>query len=405
MDPPDPAPGDRLDASLDEVEEAIESTLVPPDVDELASERGLRGALRVPAELVDEELPGKSPIRRAVETIVSLSIVVALFALAIPEVTGTGYAEIWDAFDALDAWELAGLFSLWLVVMWTYTGVLTASLPGLGRTQALVMNFAGSAVSNVVPFGGAVGVGATYAMGRSWGFGVPTMTRSILVSGFWNVFAKLGIPVTALVLLAFSGQSSPSLTAAAAVGLVLAVAMVVVFVLVLRSDRLAAWVGDTAERVASWGLGLLRRSPVTGLTDRLVEFRHDSMGLIRSRWQALTFWMVVYTVGQFLLLLLCVRALGATTDELGWVEVFAAFAFNRLLTTIPLTPSGVGFSETGAVAALVAFGAPEDSAAAAVLLYSGFTYALEIPLGLVGWVAWATVGRWRKPVGEAEAAI
>ena len=44
---------------------------------------------------------------------------------------------------------------------------------------------------------------------------------------------------------------------------------------------------------------------------------------------------------------------GVGTETLGWIEVFAAFAFARLLETIPLTPSGVGFVETGAVAALI----------------------------------------------------
>ena len=85
--------------------------------------------------------------------------------------------------------------------MLAYTGVLTNSLPGLTHPQALTVNFAGNAVSNVVPFGGAVGVGATYAIDLSWGFSMPTVTLSILVSGVWNVFAKLVMPVIALVLL------------------------------------------------------------------------------------------------------------------------------------------------------------------------------------------------------------
>jgi hypothetical protein len=46
----------------------------------------------------------------------------------------------------------------------TYTFVLTGSLPGLRHTQAFVLNGAGSAISNVLPFGGAVGVAATFVM-------------------------------------------------------------------------------------------------------------------------------------------------------------------------------------------------------------------------------------------------
>ena len=375
----------------------VERRLLPPDVDELAASTG-RAALRVPGEVIEADLPGKSNVRRAVETIASFGIVVLLFAVALPQLTGAEYSAVWDTLGTLDVRQVLIVVVVWLATMWTYTGVMVAALPGLRRAQAMTMNFATSAVANVVPFGGAVGVGATYAMARSWGFGIPTVTRSIVVSGFWNVFAKLGIPLSALVLLTITGEGTPRLAAAAVVGVALLVAMVVAFALVLRSDELARSVGRLAERIGTFTTRLVRRPAVEGVADRLVEFRHDSVDLLRRVWLRLTVWMVVYTVGQFLILLLCVRFLGVGNDGVGLVEVFAAFAFNRLLTTIPLTPSGVGIAETGTVALLTAFGAATNPATAAVLLYSTFTYLLEIPLGLVGWGVWASRRSWRRNV-------
>jgi uncharacterized membrane protein YbhN (UPF0104 family) len=377
----------------------VEQRLLPPGVDDLAGKDGL-GALRVPAELVDVELPGaKGPWRRVAETVGSFAIVVLLFTVALPKLTGAEYHQVFDTLGTLEVPQVAIIVVVWLATMWSYTGVMVASLPHLRRSQALTVNFAGSAVANLVPFGGAVGVGATYAMCRSWGFGIPAITRSIVVSGFWNVFAKLGIPLTALVLLNFSGQATGELMAAAITGAALLTAAVVILSLVLRSDALARRVGTVAERVASGATSVVRRPPVTGLADWLVSFRQDSVELLSVAWRRLTAWMVVYTIGQFAILLLCVRFLGVGNDNVGWVEVFAAFAFNRLLTTIPLTPSGVGIAETGTVALLTAFGAATNPATAAVLLYSAFTYLLEIPLGLVGWVTWATRKRWRRPAG------
>ena len=128
----------------------------------------------------------------------------------------------------------------------------------------------------------------------------------------------------------------------------------------------------------------------------VLEFRHSSIGLLRERWWRLTLWIVVYNVAQYLLLLACVRAVGVGTESLGWIEVFAAFAFARLLETIPLTPSGVGFVETGAVAALIGFGGADTASAAAVFLFRGFTYLAEIPIGAGAWVVWATNRRWRR---------
>ena len=110
--------------------------------------------------------------------------------------------------------------------------------------------------------------------------------------------------------------------------------------------------------------------------------------------------MIIFNAGQFLLLLLCVRVLGGDTHELGWIEVLAAFSFANVLTTIAITPSGVGFVEAGAVAALIAFGGPEAASAAAVFLYRGFTYLMEIPLGAIGWAVWGTRRSWRRPVGS-----
>jgi uncharacterized membrane protein YbhN (UPF0104 family) len=62
---------------------------------------------------------------------------------------------------------------------------------------------------------------------------------------------------------------------------------------------------------------------------------------------------------------------------------------DRILTLIVLTPGGSGFTEAGTAAALVALGGSPAAVAAGVLLYRGFTFALEIPVGgllLGGWL-------------------
>jgi len=165
---------------------------------------------------------------------------------------------------------------------------------------------------------------------------------------------------------------------------------------------LATKVGLLGQRVVDPVSRWLRRSSSPDVVTILLEFRHSSIGLLRTRWWHLTLWVVLYNVGQYLLLLACVRAVGEGADSLGWIEVFAAFSFARLLETIPLTPSGVGFVETGAVAALIGFGGSDAACAAAVFLFRGFTYLAEIPVGAAGWVVWATKRSWRRPVGTAD---
>jgi uncharacterized membrane protein YbhN (UPF0104 family) len=261
----------------------------------------------------------------------------------------------------------------------------------------VVLNTATSAVSNVVPFGGAVGVGATYGICRSWGFNLPATTLGILVSGIWNVFLKLGLPIVAIVLLVLAGQGRGGLAVAAGIGLGVLVVSVVALVVVLRSERLAGAIGRAAERTVTWLRRLVHRGPATGVERAVLDFRVRSSGLIGDRWPRITTWMLGYSLMQFLLLLLILRMLGA--DELSTLHVFAAFAFGRLLSTIPITPSGVGFADAGTAASLIAFGGPAAVCAAGVLLFTGFVYVLEIPVGGLAWIVWARAKGWRRPVG------
>ena len=379
IDPVDPV--DPTDASVPADADA-DADLAPAD----------------PTDALERELHRKSAGRRVGEAAVSLAAVAVLFLLVIPKVTGSTYREVAHQLSHLSGPEIALLTAVWVIGLVAYAGVLVAVLPGLHRTQGVVLNTATSATSNVVPFGGAVGVGATYGICRSWGFTVPAITLGILVSGVWNVLLKLGLPIVALVLLAAGGDVRGGLVIAAAIGFVALVGAVVVLTLVLRSDPLAGAVGRLLQRLASWVLRVLRRPDHTGIEAAVVDFRHRSSGLIAARWPRITLWMLTYSLLQFALQLLCLRLLGE--HSISTVQVFAAFAFGRLLSTIPLTPSGVGFADTGAVASLVAFGGDPAICTAGVLLFTGFIFLLEIPVGGVSWVVWARKTSWRRPNGR-----
>jgi putative heme transporter len=57
-----------------------------------------------------------------------------------------------------------------------------------------------TAVANTVPGGSAIGIGMTYSMLGSWGYSRSRTTTAVLVSGVWNSFIKLAMPVLALAL-------------------------------------------------------------------------------------------------------------------------------------------------------------------------------------------------------------
>ena len=82
--------------------------------------------------------------------------------------------------------------------------------------------------------------------------------------------------------------------------------------------------------------------------------------------------------------------------QVTFAHTFAAYAVGRLLSTVGITPGGVGITEIGSTAVLIAFGANPAAATAGVVLFSIYIHLLEIPLGAIGWVIWG-VSRKKSP--------
>jgi uncharacterized membrane protein YbhN (UPF0104 family) len=322
-------------------------------------------------------------------------IVVGIFAGVIPQIAG--YSQVWATITALTWGESLSLF---LVAVWnlaTYWFVLVASLPGLRIREAIVVNQASTAVSNTLPGGGAIGVAVTLAMLTSWGFRMAAITRSAIVTGIWNNFVKLGMPILALGLLAIEGRASTKWLTASALGIAMLIGAVAILWMILRSDALArrvgARVGGVVSRVRSW----LRKGPVSGWDERAAAFRADTIGLLQHRWLQLTLATLLSHLSLFFVLLITLRHVGVSEAELGWIKVLAAFAFVRLISALPVTPGGIGVVELGYAAAL-AIGLDATIKArivAAILLFRVITYALPVPFGSLSYIVWRRNRSWR----------
>jgi uncharacterized membrane protein YbhN (UPF0104 family) len=279
------------------------------------------------------------------------------------------------------------------VGLWTYTFVLTGSLPGLRHTQALVLNCAGSGISNLVPFGGAVGVAVTFAMAGSWGHPRRAIAVSTVVSGAWNVLSRLALPALGLAVLIASGRlPDRRLTIAAAVTTLVLVCLVALGVAVMVGDGTGRW-GARLSGHPGPAPRTTARVWIARIGNALSQLREGSVEVVRAGWRQLTLGMFGYLGMQYLLFWAC---LTATSTHVSVAVSVAAFALSRLLATVPVTPGGVGVTESGTAALLVAMGAAGAPAAAALLLFGIFTHAAEIPTGGAAWITWATVKRWRR---------
>jgi uncharacterized protein (TIRG00374 family) len=236
----------------------------------------------------------------------------------------------------------------------------------------------------------------------SWGFAVSAIARSAVVTGIWNNFVKLGMPVLALAFLALEGGVTPGRLAAAGIGIAVLVAAVVIFALILKSDRLARAVGRAVGWVVDHLLSLARRDPIGGWDDRTANFRTETIGLLRHRWIGLTAATLLSHISLYLVLLFTLRSVGVSQEELSWIAVLAAFSFVRLISALPITPGGVGVVELGYAAAMT-IGMDDLTSAqvvAAILVFRAITYLLPIPLGLISYVVWRINKTWRMTQQE-----
>jgi uncharacterized protein (TIRG00374 family) len=229
----------------------------------------------------------------------------------------------------------------------------------------------------------------------SWGFSKSRTTVSVIVTGIWNNFVKLATPILALALLALQGQPGGGRLVAAVLGLVGLVGAIVVFALILRSEQFAAKVGTVTGRWASALLRPFKRGPVEGWDLAVMKFRDRIIGLVRHRWVILTAATLASHAALFAVLLVSLRVMGVSDEEVGWAEALAVFAFARLLTAIPLTPGGVGVIELALIAGLTGAGGEDAMVVAAVLIFRGLTYVLPILLGAFTYIYWRRNRSWR----------
>src|SRR6059058_732015 len=314
----------------------------------------------------------------------SIALAVVLLAFFLPHALGIGWHDTTREIAAIPFWDIVCLIGVWAAGLWLHTIVLRRALPGLSRRRAFALNLGGSSVSNVLPFGGAAGIGLNYAMLRSWGYNRVQITAFATVSNLVVVLVKVAIAITGIVALSFmpdiaAQMSRPTSPCAIAVFAGIGVAIAVGGSSYLR-----------------WGRGRVRG----GVGSWVAQFWEQCAHVLRRGWRGLAVGGIGYPVLQVLLMWSCLVALQVDVS-LG--AVLAAYAVERMLSLVPITPGGVGVVETAATAVLVGFGADPVGAAAGVVLFRVFSYLIEIPLGAVVAATW--FARSRRMAARAAVAV
>jgi len=326
----------------------------------------------------------RSPIKqRLVLSAVGIGVVVAVFAFLLPRLAD--YDDVWQVLGDIPFHWIALVVIAALVNHASYPFMITALIPGLSYGRALAVRLASTSAANTIPGGGAIGVGITYVMLSAWRIPGERIASMVALTGIWNNILKLTLPLVALAVSLLQGGATSELIQAALIGSA-AVVVLVVTILVLLGSPLRAGIEAFVGRL----INRFRRNPDHGIVARFFDSMKETSW---DGWHRIAIATVATNVTLFYALLVSLRAAGVRPGAVHWTEALAAFAIIRLVSTIPITPGGVGVTELGLTGMLGADLADPVVAriAAGVLLFRFVTFILPTPTGGVVALAW-----WQK---------
>lgn len=336
---------------------------------------------------------GKDTRRSLIAVGVGLVVVVFIFGFVLPSVID--YETVFDVLRNLEPSDYvimiaAGAF------LYVPEGALYASLmPGMGLRRGMSAWVASTAVSTTIPGADLV---VRYGMYRSWGFAVERTMLGIVLSGLFDNIVKFSLPAIAVILFALSGQDLGDFVWLALIALGVLIVGAIVVVGMIRSEAFTQWLAERAEAVANWGLGKIKRDPVEGFSERVVGFRDLAVGIVKERGALALLFAALGKLWAYVILVLALRIVGLDSDILSLGQIFVVWVLVLLITSIPITPGGIGIAELAYIYFFTQLAGEQysDVIAAGIILFRLAQWFLPIPIG------WASVGLWRRQISKGQ---
>jgi len=346
-----------------------------------------------------QESKKSSKTKTIVGGIITLIVLVIVFGIVLPQFGD--YDQAWAAIQAMSAAALGILVLMTIFNIIAYVWPYQAALPKLKYKPAFLIRQTSFMISNVIPLGGAFGIAVQYAMLSFYGIGPGVATAGIGIVSAWNTFVTLSLPIFAAVGLVLIGQAKGAAFAVAGIGLVAVAAVVLLVAAILRSPETARKIGQWGDRVVTWAYGLFKKTPTFSVVDEVLKFRSSTVDVVSQGWLRITGTSYLQQLMQFLILWAAIFAIqGGANAPVTFLEAFAAFAFGRLTTFIPLPPGGLGTTDAAITGILVGFGAANNDALAAVMVWRALTYFPQVIIGIGTYLYYRT----KQAKAEASAA-
>jgi uncharacterized membrane protein YbhN (UPF0104 family) len=313
-----------------------------------------------------------------------VGVLVVVFGFILPQYID--YGDVIAAFQELTLPQLLVMTGLGAIA-WVVSGLIfSALIEGLSWIRGAMSWLILAGIGASVPFG-PWNMGVLWVVVRGWGTGNAAATSGVALYGVINILSRMFLPLFGIVAVALAGDltSSTNAGAAWAVAILSAVAFVVVTSLIVgivRSERIADWIGRTGQRVADWVLHRLGRTGTRDVAGAIGRFR-DQLGLVIRRRGLLA--LSIAIASQFawaIVLLVALRVCGVPDQALSGAEVFGVYALVMCITIIPLSPGGAGVPELLFITAFSALAGTQYQAeiTAGVFLYRLYFWFVPVPL-------------------------
>jgi uncharacterized membrane protein YbhN (UPF0104 family) len=325
-------------------------------------------------------------MRRSRRAVLRSALGVALAAVVFVEVVPriASYGSVSKHLATVSGPWAAGLAAAAALDVFTSAMPWRALLPQLSWPGAVGFTQASTALTLVLPGGAPLGMALSFGLLRRLHVAAGAAGFAVALAGIWSQVMIFLYPLAGAALVLGSGNLSTSSLAIAGASGAGAAVLAGLAVAALRSPSVALRLGDTAGRVATRVAHLLRRTAPAWSGEGFVRLRKERLAELRQRWPVLTVATLANQLSAYLIFELSLRAVGVSVASLSPSESFLAWAIGRVISSLPLTPGGIGVVELGMIGTLVGFGAPHAHVVAAVLLYRGLVI---VPTLLVGAVA------------------
>jgi uncharacterized protein (TIRG00374 family) len=268
------------------------------------------------------------------------------------------------------------------LALFAYAKLTEAVLPAEDRPHIgtlLRIDLSTLAASHIVPGGTAAGAGLGYRLLADAGVGASDVGFALGTQGLGsalvlNVLLWVGL-VVSIPLRGFD----PLYATAALVGVVLFALFAAAVIALTRGRRRSL---DIVRAIAQH-VPLLEPDKAVGFVEQLGA-RLGELGRDRGLLRRAVLWATANWVLDAACLWIFILAFG---HQMSIDGLLVSYGLANVLAAIPITPGGLGVVEAVLIPTLVGFGAPHETAIAAVIAYRLLNFWLPIPIGGIAYLS------------------